>query len=250
MGLSGVTTKFLTMKRPLVAGVVGPPELDVVVEKGLITYLEVSPTSRGLAQTYFPLGYEIKGGIAYVKILIPKTVLKPFNALRNAVKGIGSLVVVSEAEKEGNHYVFRNGIMIAVKCSHLGLLSWHVTQGLYPPLELKEEPLYKSPHILALVESIMSGYGLYEPSFQEIPIVISRVPSEEHKIPPPLSLLLTLPAWRAHRLASHKETLSKGSSSEKGKSLGRRFRSLFNRGSGHKTRRDKGREDRHSDSHT
>jgi len=216
VGLSDVTTKFLTMKRPLLAGVVGPPELDVVTERGLITYLEVTPASRGLAQTYFPLGYEMKGGIAYAKTLIPKDKLEAFNTLRKSVKGIGSLIVVSEAEKEGDYYVFRNGILIAVKCSHLALLSWHVAKGLYPPLEVKEVPLYNSPHLLALVESIMSGYGLYEPSFQEVPVIIKDVKEEEQKLPLPLSMLLLLPAWRARRVASRKEALSEGKAPEEG----------------------------------
>ncbi len=204
------------MKRPLLAGVVGPPELDVVTERGLITYLEVTPASRDLAQTYFPLGYEVKGGIAYAKILIPKDKLNAFNALRKVVKGIGSLIVVSEAEKEGDYYVFYNGILIAVKCSHLALLSWHMVKGLYPPLELKEEPLYKSPHLLALVESIMSGYGLYEPSFQEVPVIIKEVKEKKRRLPLPLSMLLLLPAWRARRVASRKEALPEGDPSEEG----------------------------------
>lgn len=209
MTLSELTSRLLRMKRPLVAGVVGPPELDAVTKGGIITYLQVAPASPGLAQTYFPLGYETKGGIAYAKIFLSEKDSKALNELRKRVRGKGSVIIVSEAKKLKDYYIFKNGIMLAIKCSHLGLMSWHALVGSYPPLELKEEPLYPSPTLLATVESVFSGYGLYIPSFVEVPVVVKEE-REEHKLPLPLSLLLALPAWRAKRLASGKEAESGG----------------------------------------
>jgi len=171
-----------------------------------LSYLEVIPAKKSLALTYFPRGYEMKGDVAIAPILFSGESARVLPKLRRR----GSVLVISEPEFDGNKYVF-SGIMLAFETRFIGNMVWHVAKASYPPYAEGEEPLYLSPPLLATLESVISGEGLYVYSSALVPVEI--VKGELGRAASFPLVFLGLASWRRDRLASREEARkgSKGS---------------------------------------
>ncbi|NPA85350.1 MAG: hypothetical protein GXO07_05030 [Crenarchaeota archaeon] len=191
--LSGLTTKYVRLRRPLVAGILAPSTADKVVREGIMSYLEVIPAKKALASTYFPFGYQMKGDVAIAPMLFPGKSAEVLGTLRAR----GNVLVISEPIMKDGVYVF-SGIMLAFETQFIGNMAWHVAKAGYPPLSEGREPLYRSPPLLATLESVVSGEGLYVHSSEVVPISVDSL------APVPLALL-GLASWRRGRLAARKE---------------------------------------------
>ena len=196
--LSNLTTKYEKLRRPLVAGILAPSTADKVVKEGILSYLEVIPARKELAITYFPKGYKMKGDVAIAPMLFPGKSAEALPVLRKR----GTVLVISEPVFEKGRYVF-SGIMLAFETQFIGNMSWHVARAGYPPLKESAEPLYLSPPLLATLESVVSGEGLYVYSVKTAPVEV-KVENLKGGLSLPLAFL-GLASWRRDRLASRKE---------------------------------------------
>ncbi|ABU81766.1 hypothetical protein [Ignicoccus hospitalis] len=192
--LASLTDAYVRLKRPLVMGLVSPPTLDKVTSEGVIVNLEVFTRDERLAATYFPKFYVWKDGLAAAPMLVRKEDALALNELRER----GNVIIISQLKTKGKVYVF-DGIMIAVRNKFVGNMAWYSAEGGYPPLAVGEEPLYRSPPLLATVESIISGEGAYVYSERVVEVDVKKL-----LIPPPLALL-GIAGWRMRRLAARKE---------------------------------------------
>ncbi len=207
--LQRLTSVYVKLKRPLVAGLLAPPSVDETTDGGLLTYLEVIPAKKGLASTYFPKGFKMKGDVALAPMFFPKEVVDAVYKLRKR----GTVVVVSECMYEKGRYVFK-GLMLSFKTMYIGNLAWHEATGGYPPLMEFTSPLYYSPPLLATVESVISGTGLYAYSFELVPVKV-KGEVKGGALALPLALM-GIANWRRERLASRKEGEGGGEASGEG----------------------------------
>ncbi|UXD22296.1 hypothetical protein IPA_03295 [Ignicoccus pacificus DSM 13166] len=206
------------LKRPLVVAIVGPSDADKIVGNWRLCKLTVL-TSKERAGSYFPLGFKmITADLAIAYMKFDKNQAAALDELRKR----GNVVVVSTAkkDKDGN-YVF-DGFLISFKVNVLGDSAWHIATGAYPPLVLGEDYLYRYPTLLSLVESVVSGGGLYLFGEKLYPIklieekVVVKSP-EKKKVPRPAKLeavedfkgspfifLGLLASWRASRASGKK----------------------------------------------
>jgi len=205
--LSSLTSRYVKLRRPLVAGLLAPSTADKVVEGGILSYLEVIPAKKSLALTYFPKGYEMKGDVAIAPMLFAGESARVLAKLRKR----GSVLVVSESKFDGNKYVF-SGIMLAFDTRFIGNMAWHVAKAGYPPFVEGEEPLYLSPPLLATLESVISGEGLYVHSTNLVPVEITK--NEVGRATSLPLVFLGLASWRRDRLASRKEARRGGEGSD------------------------------------
>ncbi len=208
--------KLKELNGPIVAARVGPPDADKVINGKRACKLVVV-TTRELAGSYFPLGFKmVASDLAIAYMLLNEEEAIALDELRN----LGNVVVVSEAVKEGDYYLFR-GLMMAYEVTTVGDLSWHVIKGVFPPLMKGKEYLYKSPSALSIVEAVASGAGLSLKGTTLYPVEVRRegprernpkkktVEIERFEVPRILLLPAIVAKWRAARVSSKKAS-SKG----------------------------------------
>ncbi len=166
------------MKKPVVAGIVGPPDTDKIVSNGRICKLTVLATKEK-APSYFPLGFTmIAADVAVAYIHVSNKDAEALDQLRR----LGTVIMVSPAKEYKKGIYEFDGIMISYSTSSVGDNAWHVLTGGYPPLIKGKELMYKYPQILALVESVISGGGLTLPADLFLPIeIVKEVPVEVKK---------------------------------------------------------------------